>query len=40
MLHFANVGYWYQEGQAKPARDSQAFSYAIWLFDKDHPRFD
>lgn len=39
MLPFANIGYWYQDGQAKPDRDSRAFSYAIWLFDKHHPRF-
>ena len=31
---------WLELNQAKPARDSQAFSYAIWLFDKRHPRFE
>jgi uncharacterized protein len=40
MLPFANIGYWYQEGQARPKSDSQAFSYTLWLFDVRHPRFE
>lgn len=39
MLPFANIGTWYQDGKEKPDRNSDAFSYATWLFDVDHPRF-
>jgi hypothetical protein len=28
---FANIGKWYKDPAGKPARDSKAYSYAIWL---------
>jgi uncharacterized protein len=40
MLPFANIGVWYREGEKKPEKDATAFSYAAWIFDKQHPRFD
>jgi len=36
---FANVGRWYQDPQAKPARDSAAHSYAVWLQDSTGSEF-
>jgi hypothetical protein len=31
---FSNIGRWYREGIAKPDRNSDAFSYAVWLYDE------
>ncbi|RYX81717.1 hypothetical protein EON83_22800 [bacterium] len=40
MLPFANVGTWYRAGEAKPNPNSIAYSYAVWLQDKNGPTFE
>lgn len=39
MLPFANVGMWYRDGQAMPARHDGAYSYATWLADAESEAF-
>ncbi|WP_340110935.1 beta-L-arabinofuranosidase domain-containing protein [Maribellus mangrovi] len=34
LVPFANIGQWYREGQTKPDKYSNAFSYGIWLYNK------
>lgn len=34
LVPFANIGQWYREGQAKPDKYSNTFSYGIWLFNE------
>lgn len=36
---FANVGVWYKPGMPKPDRNSNAYSYAVWLRDDQTPSF-
>lgn len=31
---FANTGIWYREGEEKPEKNSDAFTYGIWLYSK------
>lgn len=31
MYPFANIGKWYKDESSKPAKDSEAYSYGIWL---------
>lgn len=39
LLPFANVGRWYRNADAKPERNSKAFSYAIWFVAADMAEF-
>jgi DUF1680 family protein len=39
MVPFANVGTWYRSSADKPDKNSRAFSYAVWLQDKDGEGF-
>lgn len=32
---FANTGQWFRPGEDKPAKQADAFSYGIWLYDTD-----
>jgi DUF1680 family protein len=34
LVPFANIGQWFRLGEAKPQRDTKAFTYAIWLYKK------
>lgn len=37
---FCNIGRWYCEGAEKPAQNSRAYSYAVWLYNADSTPFN
>jgi DUF1680 family protein len=39
MVPFANIGRWYRDDASRPQRDSQVFTYAVWLQDSAGPGF-